>query len=62
MDQSLKELYSLVIPQAPYVIAAYGILWAALIVYVGLVFRRLGRLEREMAVVEESAARRGGQA
>lgn len=58
MDQSLKEVYSLVLPQAPFVIAAYGILWAALVVYVGLVFRRLSRVEREVAVVEESLARR----
>lgn len=58
MDESLKELYSLVAPQAPYVIAAYGILWAALVVYIGFVFRRLMRLERELAVVEESIARR----
>ena len=58
MDPSTQEVFSLVLPQAPFVIAAYGILWAALIVYVGMIFRRLGRIEREVSVVEESVARR----
>ena len=52
------EIYSLVLHDAPYVIAAYGILWVALIVYVTLVLRRIMRLEKEVVVVEEAVARR----
>jgi CcmD family protein len=54
----MSDIYSLVIPQAPYVIAAYGILWVGLLVFVAMVFGRLGKLERELKVVEEAARRR----
>ena len=54
-----KELYDLVLADAPYVIAAYGVLWAALVAFVGMTIRRIMRLEREVAVLEESIERRG---
>ncbi len=56
MDPTNKELYSLVLADAPYVIAAYSVLWIALIVYITSVLRRLLRLEKEMNVLEETAA------
>lgn len=59
MDPVLKEIYSLVAPSLPYVLAAYGILWAAFVVYVSLVLRRLMKVEAEMAVLEQALARRG---
>jgi len=59
MDPVLKEIYSLVIPAAPYVLAAYGILWIGLFGYITVVLRRLGRIEAELRVVEEAVARRG---
>lgn len=59
MDPTNSELYQLVLKDAPYVIAAYGILWAALVVYITLVLRRLMRLEKEMEIVEDSVERRG---
>jgi hypothetical protein len=62
MDPVLKEMYSLVAPSLPYVFAAYGILWVAFVVYVSLIFRRLMKVETEMAVVERALERRGGQA
>jgi CcmD family protein len=62
MDATNAELYKLVLADAPYVIAAYAVLWAALIVYVTLVLRRLLRLEKEMAVLEDEASRRAGSA
>jgi CcmD family protein len=58
MDPVLKEIYSLVMPAAPYVLAAYGILWLGLFGYIAVVLRRLGRIEAELRVVEESVARR----
>ena len=54
----MGDVYSLVIPQAPYVIAAYGILWAGLVVFIAMVFGRLGKLEHEFKVVEEATRRR----
>jgi len=62
MDATNIELYRLVIADAPYVIAAYAVLWIALVVYITMVLRRLLRLEKEMGILEESAARRSGSA
>jgi len=58
MDPVLKEIYSLVMPAAPYVLAAYGILWLGLFGYITVVLRRLGKIEAELRVVEEATARR----
>jgi CcmD family protein len=58
MDPTNKELYDLVLQDAPYVIAAYGVLWASLVVYVSMVLRRIMRLEKEVEVVETSIERR----
>ncbi len=52
------EIYTLVLKDAPFVIAAYGILWVALIVYVTMVLRRIMRLEKTVAVVEDAVERR----
>ncbi len=52
------EIYALVLKDAPYVIFAYAILWVALIVYVTMVLRRIMRLEKEVAVVEDAVERR----
>jgi CcmD family protein len=54
----MLDIYSEVMPQAPYVIAAYGIIWVALLGYVGLVFSRLKRIEKEISVVEAAVKRR----
>lgn len=62
MDPTLKEIYSLVLPGAKFVIAAYGILWATLVVYIAMVFRRLSRLERELKIVADAVERRSAKA
>jgi CcmD family protein len=54
MDATNAELYKLVLPDAPYVVAAYSILWLALIGYVSIVLNRLMRLEKEIKLVEEA--------
>lgn len=36
------------LPGGPLVLAAYGFVWAVLLVYVWTVWRRLGKVEREM--------------
>jgi CcmD family protein len=62
MDPVLVQIYQLVLPQAPYVLAAYGILWLGLFGYLFFVARRIGKLEDQLRLVEESTARRAGQA
>ena len=37
------------LPAAPMVMAAYSFVWIALLVYVWFLWRRLGRVERELA-------------
>lgn len=49
------------LPAAPLVAAAYGVAWAAVFVYVWTVWRRLAKVERELADVSrrlEPGARR----
>lgn len=58
MDPVLKEIYTLVVPAAPYVIGAYGVLWLGLLGYLFVLTRRLGRIEEQLAVVEESVSRK----
>lgn len=58
MEATNAELYRLALADAPFVIAAYGVLWAALIVYVTMVLRRIMHLEKQVVVLEESLERR----
>lgn len=60
MNPTLKEVYSLVLTQWPLVAAAYALLWAGLIVYVGLAFGRLRKLSKQVEVLEAAVARRSG--
>ena len=39
------------LPAAPMVIAAYAVVWIVLIVYIWMLWRRLARVERELADV-----------
>ena len=61
MNPILADIYSTVIPSAPFVIAAYALVWAALLVYVIKVVAGLKKTEAQMAVLEEAVrAREGG--
>lgn len=52
------EVYRVALNGVPYVAAAYGLIWATLVVFIGLTFRRLARLEKEIDIVETSVSRR----
>ncbi len=54
MNPILADIYSTVIPSAPFVIAAYAIVWAALLVYVIMTVRGLKKTEDQMALLEEA--------
>ncbi len=58
MQSTAVDVFSAVNGMAPYVIAAYTLIWATLVVFVGLTFRRVARLEKELAVVEDAVERR----
>jgi CcmD family protein len=46
------------IPAAPLLVAAYAIIWLAVIVYVWTIWRRLNRVEAEMHALASKATRR----
>jgi len=58
MDPTLKEIYDLVLQQWPLVAAAYAVLWAALVVYIGLALKRLNGLGKQIEVLEAAVERR----
>ena len=58
LDPVLMEIYSTVLEAAPYVIAAYALLWVGLMLYVTMTMRRVSRLERQVVVLEDAVARR----
>ena len=59
MDPVVKEIFAQVSPALPYVIGVYAALWIGLMGYVGLTMSRLGKLEKQLALVEEALAKRG---
>jgi CcmD family protein len=60
MDPVLQEIYKTVLDAAPYVLAAYLLLWIGLMGYIAFGIRRVSNLEKELAVVEDAIARRTG--
>ena len=58
MDPVLAEIYSTIIPSAPYIFAAYALLWVALLAYVLMIMRGVKRANARMALIEEELADR----
>lgn len=56
MNPVLVEIYSTIIPSAPYIIAAYALMWAAILAYVFIIVRGLKKTEAHMTVLEEALA------
>ncbi len=46
------------LPAAPLLVAAYAVVWVALLVYVWLLWRRMAKLERELADLNRRVQRR----
>lgn len=53
MNSILEEIYSTILPSAPYFIAAYVFVLAALLVWLLVQFRRQSSLARRLEVLEE---------
>lgn len=56
MNPILAEIYSTVLPSAPYVIAAYALIWVALLVYVIIIMRGTKKAQQQMVLLEEQVA------
>ena len=53
MNPILADMYSTVIPAAPFLIAAYALVWVALLVYVLIIVCGLKKTEAQIAALEE---------
>ena len=62
MDPVLAEIYKTVLGAAPYVLAAYVLLWLGLFGYITFVLVRINGLEKQLVVLEDAMARRNPQA
>jgi hypothetical protein len=54
MDPILAEIYSSVLGAAPYVIAAYALMWVILLAYVLIVSMSYKKTEKQIAALEEA--------
>jgi len=58
IEATNTELYDLVLKDAPYVIAAYGLLWLALCGYVTFMLGRMLKMDKEVSLLEDALARK----
>lgn len=54
MDPILEEVYSIVVPSAPYVIAAYVLIWAILFVFVIVMLCRTKKTQKDIDALNEA--------
>ena len=59
MNPVLEQIYSTILPAAPFVIAAYALIWLTLFVYVFMIRRGVKKAEAQMAVLEEALSEKG---
>lgn len=56
MNPVLAEIYSTILPSAPYIVAAYALMWLVLLIYVVMIVRNLKKTEAQMSILEEQVA------
>lgn len=61
MNPVLADIYSTVIPSMPFIIAAYALMWAVLLIYVLVSISGLKKIEKQIAVLEEAVAELKGE-
>lgn len=62
MDPILLSVYGAVLPAAPYVIAAYVLIWVILFVYAAIVAYGSNRNARDVKLLEEEVDRLAARA
>ena len=58
MNPLLEEIYSTILPSAPYSVLAYALVWVALFVWMLIVFNKQKKLEAQLQIFEEEFAQR----
>ena len=61
MNPILADIYSTILPSAPYIIAAYALLWIALLVYVLMIYRGTKKATVQLMLLEEAVADRAAK-
>lgn len=64
MNPLLQEIYSTIIPSAPYIIVAYALVWLLLGVWLFAQYRKQNALAKQLVLLEEAmedAAKRAAQ-
>jgi CcmD family protein len=49
------------LPAAPLVVAAYGFVWIALMVYLWSIWRRIGRIDADLKALEQRRSRQASE-
>lgn len=58
MDPILEEVYSTIIPSAPYVIGAYALIWAILLVFVIVMLAKTKHTQKDIDALKDAIERR----
>ena len=56
MDPILADIYSTILPSAPFIIGAYALVWALLLVYIIIMHRGIKNAEAQIALLEEAVS------
>ena len=54
MNPLLQEIYSTILPSAPYIIAAYALVWLVLGAWMFVQFRKQSALQKQIMLLEEA--------
>lgn len=58
MNEILLSVYGAVLPSAPYVIAAYALIWVVLFVFVAVIARGMKKNRQDLERIERALERR----
>ena len=59
MDPILEEVYSIIVPSAPYVIGAYALIWVVLLVFVIIMLVSTKKTQKDIDALREAGAQEG---
>lgn len=54
MDPILEQVYSTILPSAPYVIGAYALIWVVLLVFVAIMLMNTKKTQKDIDALEDA--------
>lgn len=58
MDPVLEQVYSTIVPSAPYVIAAYALIWVVLLVFVVMMLKDTKKTQKDIDALRDALEHR----